>query len=118
VEQLKTGDGRPFPGHLKAQISRELDRLELLPIDQGCRDRAVCSWLGSNPHRPRPAADFAGPEKRRAGVCGGPVGALRYLTTDDGSPLMRARRRRASGGERSIASKASRNRAIRDCKRR
>jgi len=73
VEQLKTGDGRPFPGHLKAQISRELDRLELLPIDQGCRDRAVCSWLGSNPHRPRPAADFAGPEKRRAGVCGGPV---------------------------------------------
>lgn len=27
---LRTGDGRPLPSHLKAQISRELDRLELL----------------------------------------------------------------------------------------
>ncbi|MEK4032129.1 IS110 family transposase [Methylocystis sp. IM3] len=30
VEELKTGDGRPLPPHLKAQITRELDRLELL----------------------------------------------------------------------------------------
>lgn len=30
LEELKTGDGRPLPAHLKAQISRELDRLELL----------------------------------------------------------------------------------------
>lgn len=30
LEQLLTGDGRPLPGHLKAQISRELDRVELL----------------------------------------------------------------------------------------
>lgn len=28
--ELKTGDGRPLPPRLKAQISRELDRLELL----------------------------------------------------------------------------------------
>jgi transposase len=27
---LKTGDGRPLPPHLKRQINRELDRLELL----------------------------------------------------------------------------------------
>jgi transposase len=27
---VKTGDGRPLPPHLKTQISRELDRLELL----------------------------------------------------------------------------------------
>ncbi len=33
LEGLKTGDGRPLPPHLKAQISRELDRLELL-LDQ------------------------------------------------------------------------------------
>ena len=32
-EGLRTGDGRPLPVHLKTQISRELDRLELL-IDQ------------------------------------------------------------------------------------
>ena len=30
LEALTTGDGRPLPVHLKAQISRELDRLELL----------------------------------------------------------------------------------------
>jgi transposase len=30
LNELKTGDGRPLPPHLKAQISRELDRLELL----------------------------------------------------------------------------------------
>lgn len=29
-ETLQTGDGRPLPPHLKAQITRELDRLELL----------------------------------------------------------------------------------------
>src|ERR1700751_1186419 len=30
LEQLQTGDGRPLPQHLKAQINREIDRLELL----------------------------------------------------------------------------------------
>ena len=33
LEDLTTGDGRPLPTHLKTQITRELDRLELL-IDQ------------------------------------------------------------------------------------
>ena len=30
LDELETGDGRPLPAHLKAQIGRELDRLELL----------------------------------------------------------------------------------------
>src|SRR3954470_89286 len=30
LEDLRTGDGRPLPAHLKAQIIRELDRLELV----------------------------------------------------------------------------------------
>ncbi len=30
LEELQTGDGRPLPKHLKAQVERELDRLELL----------------------------------------------------------------------------------------
>jgi len=30
LEDLRTGDGRPLPAHLKAQIVRELDRLELV----------------------------------------------------------------------------------------
>ena len=33
LEDLRTGDGRDLPSHLKAQILRELDRLELL-LDQ------------------------------------------------------------------------------------
>jgi transposase len=30
IERLRTGDGRPLPQNLKAQIDRELDRLELI----------------------------------------------------------------------------------------
>ena len=30
LEELKTGDGRPLPAHLKMQITRELDRLEII----------------------------------------------------------------------------------------
>jgi transposase len=30
LDELRTGDGRPLPQYLKAQISRELDRMELL----------------------------------------------------------------------------------------
>jgi transposase len=30
LEELKTGDGRPLPVHLKKQITRELDRLEII----------------------------------------------------------------------------------------
>jgi transposase len=30
LDELKSGDGRPLPRHLKAQIGRELDRLELI----------------------------------------------------------------------------------------
>jgi len=33
LEDLRTGDGRPLPVHLKTQISRELDRLELVDPD-------------------------------------------------------------------------------------
>jgi transposase len=33
LDELTTGDGRPLPTHLKTQIGRELDRLELL-LDQ------------------------------------------------------------------------------------
>ena len=32
LEALRTGDGRPLPVHLKAQIIRELDRLEVVLV--------------------------------------------------------------------------------------
>ena len=54
LEELTTGDGRPLPAHLKAQIGRELDRLELL-LEQ---IKAVTS-----------TDNAAQPERHRAGVC-------------------------------------------------
>jgi transposase len=43
--ELRTGDGRPLGPHLKAQIERELDRLELLleqvKTVEGARDRLL-----------------------------------------------------------------------------
>src|SRR4051812_7139292 len=59
LEELITGDGRPLPERLKAQISRELDRLELL-IEQvkaveAERD-AVLARAQASPGVPAPAA--------------------------------------------------------------
>jgi hypothetical protein len=34
LEELQTGDGRPLPPHLRAQVNRQLDRLELLLLKQ------------------------------------------------------------------------------------
>jgi transposase len=59
LEELITGDGRPLPECLKAQISRELDRLELV-IEQvkaveAERD-AVLAQAQASPGVPAPAA--------------------------------------------------------------
>jgi transposase len=61
LEELTTGDGRPLPPHLKAQIGRELDRLELL-LDQlkaveAERDALLASRSEAPP---TPAAALAG----------------------------------------------------------
>lgn len=58
--ELQTGDGRPLPGHLKAQINRELDRLELL-LDQitaveNERDTLLAAQKDSAVTLPNPAA--------------------------------------------------------------
>ena len=61
LEELMTGDGRPLPECLKAQISRELDRLELL-IEQvkaveAERD-ALLAQAQASPGVPAPAAQL------------------------------------------------------------
>ena len=49
LEALQTGDGRPLAGHLKSQICRELDRLELLleqiKAVEGARDALVSAQV-------------------------------------------------------------------------
>ena len=65
LDALTTGDGRPLPRHLKAQISRELDRLELLleQIKAVEAERDALLWLG-------PGRDSAGTR----GLAAGPEG--------------------------------------------
>jgi transposase len=56
LEELTTGDGRPLPEHLKAQIIRELDRLELLIAQvkavEAERDALLAAQRESDPISP------------------------------------------------------------------
>jgi transposase len=58
LEQLRTGDGRPLPPHLKRQIIRELDRLELLleQIKAVKAERDVLLATSKEEATPNPAA--------------------------------------------------------------
>lgn len=120
LEELRTGDGRPLPPHLKTQIDRELDRLELLleqvkaveaerdallAARQSAPLRRRCCWTSRALGRSSPP--FSG---RRA-YSGTSIIEGKWRPT----PALRRRRGRAG---RSIASKACRNPAIRDCERR
>jgi transposase len=53
LEELQTGDGRLMPEHLKAQVCRELDRLELLrdqiKVVEGKRDALLAAEETSTP---------------------------------------------------------------------
>jgi transposase len=62
VEHLKTGDGRPLPAHLKAQISRELDRLELLLLQIKAVETERDARLAAEqtPSQPAPQAMLLG----------------------------------------------------------
>jgi transposase len=60
LDELSTGDGRPLGPHLKAQIARELDRLELLlgqiKAVEAARDRLLARLAESRSQRaPAPA---------------------------------------------------------------
>src|SRR4051812_13071038 len=57
LEDLRTGDGRPLPVHLKAQIIRELDRLEvvLAQLKSGAAERDALLKPASE-ERPSPPA--------------------------------------------------------------
>jgi transposase len=56
LEDLKTGDGRPMPEHLKAQVCRELDRLELLLAQIKAVEAERDAQLAAERAAPTPAA--------------------------------------------------------------
>ena len=60
LEALRTGDGRELPAHLKAQIGRELDRLELL-LEQIKAVEAERDALLAAERKPASEAGRAGP---------------------------------------------------------
>src|SRR3954463_13556658 len=58
LEELRTGDGRCLPVHLKAQISRELDRLEVILVQLKAVDSERDALLakGNEDQPPTPAS--------------------------------------------------------------
>ena len=100
---LQTGDGRPLPPHLKAQIDRELDRLEMA-IEQTRGDRrrvAACHRRGGHSDACASNADRAQRDRQRICDCAldrVPVSSLRQSQTggcvnDDRCPCSQASRR-------------------------
>ena len=135
LDELCTGDGRPLPQYVKAQISRELDRLELvleqIKVVEKERDRILLS--------PAPVVLNTGPEA----ACDQPRGAsgvrmltaLRGFAADGATKLWSEGLSRHFSNRRQIAayaglaptpwqsgasrmSRAWRKRAIRGCARR
>ena len=57
LDELRTGDGRPLPAQLKAEIGRELDRIELVATHLTSVERARDALLQTKPvDRENPAA--------------------------------------------------------------
>jgi transposase len=84
LEGLRTGDGRPLPVHLKAQIIRELDRLEVVLEIEGRRGGTGRSArTRTSRYRASLAGGHAGaveghrPRDRHRPLVGGPVPSVR-----------------------------------------
>ena len=123
LDELKTGDGRLLPDHLKAQISRELDRLELL-LEQ---IKAVEAERNALFAVAKAAAPTAAPVAMLLDLKGiGPEFAavlwmeafFRSFANRNRSLPTRGWRRHPGKAVRSIANRAFRKPAIHDCERR
>ena len=67
LDTLQTGDGRLLPVHLKAQVCRELDRLELL-LEQIKVELSGCAALLCGPSA-NPASGSGGLQWRSTADC-------------------------------------------------
>ena len=119
LDELTTGDGRRLPVHLKTQIRRELDRLELL-LDQIKRPRPSatrCSPRHSPPRQRRPGGCCS--DSRASAPSWPPSsGWRRYfatLTIAASSRLTLGWRPRPGKAAQSITSRVFPRPGIRDC---
>jgi transposase len=110
---LQTGDGRLLPDHLKAQICRELDRLELLLEQIKAVEASGTCCLPRNKRRRRcySTSRASGPSSPPSS---GRKGSSDTSTIDARSLLMRAWRQHPGRADRSIANRACLKQAIRD----
>ena len=122
LEELRTGDGRPLPSHLKTQISRELDRLELLlqqiKAVETERDALLAAQrVTARAHRRRccSTSRASGPSSPPPS---GRKGCSDTSTIDGRSLLTRGWRRRPGRADLSIANRACLKQATRDCDQR
>lgn len=67
LDQLRTGDGRALPKHIKAQIGRELDRLELLIEQVKIVEAERDALLAAAPDKATPAAAAMLPDIKGVG---------------------------------------------------
>lgn len=122
LEELTTGDGRPLPRHVKREIERELDRLELVM-------RQIKEVEREGDAMPDPQADTATEEyrrpafncsncaasARRSPACFMPRHSSAASITVDRSPAMQDWRCRRGKVERWAGGKAYPRRATNGC---
>jgi transposase len=66
LEGLQTGDGRPLPANLKVQVSRELDRLELLLNQINAVEAELATMLAAESKRTAANKPCQGEQKAEA----------------------------------------------------
>jgi transposase len=118
LEELQTGDGRPLPPHLKAQVDRELDRLELLlkqiKTVEGDRDALLAAAQTAMPAPAAMLLDFKGIGSEFAAVLWS-EGLFRHFDNRRQLAAYAGWRRHPGKAERSIASRGCPKPAIHDC---
>ena len=118
LDELRTGDGRPLPVHLKAQICRELDRLELL-IEQikaveAERDAMLAPQQVAAPEPTAMLLAIKGVGPEFAAVLWS-EGLFRHFNNRRQVASYAGWRRRPGRADRSIVNKAFLKPEIRDC---
>ena len=119
LDTLQTGDGRRLPDHLKAQVRRELDRLELL-LEQIRRWRpsGTCCLPRNETQRRRRCCSTSRASGRSSPPSSGRKGSSDTSTIDAKSLLMLAWRQHRGRADQLIANRACLKQAIRDCEQR
>jgi transposase len=102
--ELRTGDGRPLPAHVKGQISRELDRLELVVAQiKAVEKERNALMLAPSPESAEAAATGDPPRPTRSALM---LAAFRGIAADGATKLWTEGLSRSFANRRRIAAYA------------